>query len=155
MQPTSRHRIFADYFQIFVCDPAFTSSEVALWNEQTVRDRLAAHSHTLSFMTGRNMSVPVDCFRHPGEPDLTARVVIADHAVIAGFICETGRIEVSGCTGHDPFDFSIQPGPVGVSFLSFNLASIDGLEGDDRYELHVWPAAHVAEPVVLKCAAQR
>ena len=155
MRPTSRHRIFADYFQIFVCDPVFTSSEVALWNEQMGRDRLVALPHTLSFMTGRNMSVPVDFFQHDGEPDLTARIALADHAVIAGLTSETGRIEVSGCTGHDPFDFFVQSGPVGVSFLSFDLASIDDLEGDDRYELHVWPATHVAPPVVLKCAAQR
>jgi hypothetical protein len=35
------------------------------------------------------------------------------------------------------------------SFLSFGLATMDGLEGKNRCELHIWPVSEKPKPEVL------
>ena len=50
----TRLEIMADYFQIYVCDPAFNEDWSALWTDQTVDNRIVALPHTIVFGTGRN-----------------------------------------------------------------------------------------------------
>jgi hypothetical protein len=55
--------IMADYFQVYVSDPAHTEDWSALWTDQSMDDRIVVLTHTVVFGTGRNMRVPVDvCF---------------------------------------------------------------------------------------------
>jgi hypothetical protein len=77
----TRLEIMADYFQIYVCDPEYIGDWSALWTDQTVKDRMVALPHTIVFGTGRNMPVPVDVVVHKQQPDLTALIAPADHAV--------------------------------------------------------------------------
>jgi hypothetical protein len=62
--------IMADYFQIYVCDPAHIEDWSALWTDQTVDNRIVALPHTVVFGTGRNMTVPIDIVVHGQQPDL-------------------------------------------------------------------------------------
>src|SRR5262245_42357812 len=147
--------IMADYFQIYVCDPAYNEDWSALWNDNSVDDRIVALAHTVVFGTGRNMPVPVDVVVHKQKPDLTALVQPADHAVVGSLSCCSGHLKVAGCTDYlpDAFTLPTSPGRYGLAFLSFDLGTIDpmgGLDGNDRYELHVWPAASPSEVAVLK-----
>ena len=48
----TRLEIMADYFQIYVCDPAFNEDWSALWTDQTVDNRIVALPHTIVFGTG-------------------------------------------------------------------------------------------------------
>jgi len=151
----TRLEILADYFQIYVCDPAHSDDWWALWTGQTVDNRIVALPHTVVFGTGRNMPVPVDIVVHEQQPDLSALIAPADHAVVSGIVCGSGQLKVAGCTDYlpDAFTLSTSPGRYGVAFLSFDLSTIDslcGLEGDDCYALHVWPAAALPETAVLK-----
>jgi hypothetical protein len=148
----TRLEIMADYFQIYVCDPAHIEDWSALWTEQTVDNRIVALPQTVVFGTGRNMIVPVDILVHKQEPDLTTLIAPADHAVFSGIVCSSGQLKVVGCTEYipDAYTLSTSLGCYGVAFLSFNLGTIDGLEGDDCYALHLWPAAAPPEPTVLK-----
>jgi len=151
----TRLEIMADYFQVYVCDPAHNEDWSALWTAQTVDNRIVALPHTVVFGTGRNMPVPVDIVVHEQQPDLNALIAPADHAVVSGIVCGSGQLKVAGCTDYlpDAFALSTSPGRYGVAFLSFDLSTIDslsGLEGDDRYVLHVWPAAALPETAVLK-----
>jgi len=145
----------ADYFQMYVCDPRYKEDWSALWNDQSIDDRVVALAHTVVFGTGRNMPVPVDVVLHRQEPDLTAMITPADHAVTASLTCCSGQLKVAGCTDYlpDAFTLAISPGCYGVAFLSFDLATIDpvgGLDGGDRYELHLWSPATPPEIAVLK-----
>ena len=147
--------IMADYFQIYVCDPAYNEDWSALWTDQSVENRIVALPHTVVFGTGRNMPVPIDIVVHKHQPDLTALISPADHAVVGGVACCSGQLKVAGCSDYlpDAFALSTSPGRYGVAFLSFNLSTIDqigGLEGDDRYALHLWPAVAPPEITVLK-----
>jgi hypothetical protein len=147
--------IMADYFQMYVCDPGYKEDWSALWNDQSIDDRIVALAHTVVFGTGRNMPVPVDVVLHRQQPDLTALIAPADHAVTASLSCCSGQLKVAGCTDYlpDAFTLAIPPGRYGVAFLSFDLATIDpvdGLDGGDRYELHLWSLAIAPEITVLK-----
>ena len=151
----TRLEIMADYFQIYVCDPAHDDDWSALWTGQTVDNRIVALPHTVVLGTGRNMPVPVDIVVHEQQPDLSTLIAPADHAVVSGIVCGSGQLKVAGCTDYlpDAFTLSTSPGRYGVAFLSFDLSTIDslcGLEGDDCYALHVWPAAALPETAVLK-----
>jgi len=64
----TRLEIMADYFQIYVCDPAYNEDWSALWTDQSVDNRIVALPHTLVFGTGRNMPVPVDVVVHQQLP---------------------------------------------------------------------------------------
>jgi hypothetical protein len=147
--------IFADYFQIYLGDPAHIEDRSALWTDQSVDDRIVARVHTVVFGTGRNMSVPVDVVVHKQQPDLIALIASADHAVVGGLSCRSGQLTVAGCTDYlpDAFTLATSPGRYGVAFLSFDLGTIDpvrALDGNDRYALHIWPAATLPEITVLK-----
>jgi hypothetical protein len=151
----TRLEIMADYFQIYVCDPAHNEDWSELWTAQTVDNRIVALPHTVVFTTGRNMPVPVDIVVHEQQPDLNALIAPADHAVVSGIVCGSSGLKVAGCTDYlpDAFTLSTSRGHYGVAFLSFDLGTIDslyGLEGGDRYALHVWPAAALPETAVLK-----
>ena len=142
----------ADYFQIYLCDPAHEEDFATLWTNQSVDDRIVAMQNTVAFGTGRNMTVPVQVIQHRNQPEIASLIAAADHAVIAGLICTSGLLKLAGCTDYlpDAFALSIVMGPVGAAFLSFGLNSIDGLDGEDRYSLHVWPAEERPATTVLK-----
>lgn len=147
--------IFADYFQIYLCDPAYIEDWSALWTDQSVDDRIVARAHTVVFGTGRNTTVPVDVVVHKEQPDIAALIGPADHAVVGGLSCRSGQLKVAGCTEYlpDAFTLDTASGPYGVAFLSFDLGTISptrALEGNDRYALHVWPAATPPKIAVLK-----
>ena len=55
----TRLEIMADYFQVYVCDPAFNKDWSTLWTDQTVDNRIVALPHTIVFGTGRNRPVPI------------------------------------------------------------------------------------------------
>jgi hypothetical protein len=156
-EPMKRHAtldIFADYYQIYICDPAHDEDWSVLWNNQTLDDRIVVLDHTVVFGTGRNMPVPVAVLVHAAKPDMTKMVSGADHAVCASISCTSGTLKVSGCTDYlpDAFALDIGSGSFGIAFLSFALRtidSVDGLDGDDRYELHIWPLTELSPPQVL------
>src|SRR5262245_23179973 len=85
--------VMADYFQMYVCDPGYKEDWSALWNDQSIDDRIVALAHTVVFGTGRNMPVPVDVVLHKQQPDLTALIAPADHAVTASLTCCSGQLK--------------------------------------------------------------
>jgi hypothetical protein len=148
--------IMADFHQIYVCDPAHIEDWSDLWTDQTVTDRIVACVHTVDFGTGRNMPVPIEVFTHDASPDMIKLLSGADHAVSTCFVCTSGTIRIAGCTDYEPdaFTLDVGKGSFGVAFLSFGLGTIDGLDGDDRYELHLWPVAEPFSQRVLICWPQ-
>jgi hypothetical protein len=143
--------IFADYHQIYICDPAHLEDWSDLWTDQTVADRIVACEHTVVFGAGRNMAVPVDVMTHSASPDWPRLLSGADHAVSAALKCTSGTLKVAGLTDYLPsaFALDIGKGLFGVAFVSFALATIDDLDGSDRYELHLWPVAEPFSPRIL------
>jgi hypothetical protein len=151
MTPRTTVNISAEFHQIYVCDPTYDENWSDLWTKEAVVDRIVALEHTVVFGTGRNMLVPVDVLTHDAAPDITAVLSGADHAVSANIMCTGGTFIVAGCMDYlpDAFTLDIGRGSFGVAFLSFALGTIDGLDGYDRYELHIWPVTELLPPQVL------
>ncbi len=114
-------------------------------------DRFIVRPRILGFCTERNSTVPLRVVSHESAPELSGQVIRADHAVRAGLSTATRRLIVAGCTEYWPnaFSLEVRPGLYGAAFFSFELASVRGLEGNDRYELHIWPVTEKPKSEVL------
>ncbi len=133
--------IFADYFQFYVQDADTEENFDEGWTDETVAAMFVSKNTALAIGTARNMDVPVRLEIHesrPAEPDGWERQNTAPLAV------NSGRLQVIGCTdyGPDAFVASIAPGDYLVRVFYFDLETLseDGLDGDDRYLIQMWPA---------------
>jgi hypothetical protein len=140
--------VFADYSQFYLTDSEHVADWSDLWNDQTVADRLIATPHTIVFGTDRNFTVPVTVFQHATEPAIADLASAADHAVLCGISLLSSTPKLAGCTEYLPEapSLAIGTGTFGVLYAAHRLATVDGLDGDDRYDIHIWPMS--ARPAV-------
>ena len=105
----------------------------------------------MGFVTERNTTVPLCVVSHDAVPDLTDQVLRADQAVKAELFTADRRLIIAGCSYYWPEAYSVAvlPRLYGAAFLSFGLATMDGLEGKNRCELHIWPVSEKPKPEVL------
>jgi len=152
MSTDTDRQIFADYFQVYLADPLVDGDWSDAWKApDALADRFIACERILGFVTERNTTVPLRVVSHDAVPDLTDQVLRADHAVKAGLFTADRRLIIAGCSDYWPEAYSVAvlPGLYGAAFLSFGLATVDGLEGKDRNELHIWPVSEKPKPEVL------
>jgi protein associated with RNAse G/E len=142
--------IFADYRQFYLLDANSSGSAEDSWTEQSTADYFA-HGSTPDFIavgTGRNTNVPV-------------RVTVVDRAPALEYgawerIMESslhvpsGVLLVQGCTASrdDAPRVTVPAGwvRVRVRYAGLSTVSDNQLEGEDRYDIVVWPGAQ--EPQV-------
>ena len=138
--------LFADYFQFYIRDEAAQGDLSQAWNEESTDRLLAVAPGTVGIGTVRNMDVPVtvDVLEHAPEDDFPKW----DHVVEAGLDVTSGRVVIAGCTDYlpDAKRIEVPPGTyrVRVSYGALETLSEDGLSGDDRYRVQLWPAALTA-----------
>lgn len=134
-------KIFADYFQFYIQDAATEENFAEGWTDETVAAMFVSKNTALAIGTARNMDVPVRLEIHDGQPDEPNRWERQNSAALA---INSGRLQVIGCTdyGPDAFVTPIAPGNylVRVSYFGLETLSEDGLNGDDRYLIQMWPA---------------
>lgn len=146
----SRHyEIFADYFQFYLWDAGKMPEPPTDYVEVDLRNRIKAAPFVVVIQPVRNMDVPVtlDLADAPPPLDLDAW----DHVAEASLDLPSGRLEIHECTGGSIDILDVAPGSyrVRACFAGLGTLSADGLDGDDRYHLTLWPAS--AAPVeVLK-----
>jgi hypothetical protein len=145
-----RFDIFADYFQFYVCDETYVTDPALLWGPAG-DPMLAVGPDLIAIGTARNMRVPVELQILPSEPstDTDAWDQVRD----CGLRLTSGALIVFGCTD-DPDQAERIAAPVGdyaarVCHGGLNSLSEDGLDGDDRYRIQLWPGA-VRPVTVLK-----
>jgi hypothetical protein len=138
--------LFADYFQFYIQDEAATGDLSQAWNEEATDRLLALAPGTVGIGTVRNMDVPVTVDILEQEPDDDASEW--DRVVEASLEVTSGRIVIAGCTDYfpDAMRIGVPPGTyrVRVSYGALDTLSEDGLSGDDRYRLQLWPATSTA-----------
>jgi hypothetical protein len=143
--------LFADYFQFYLQDEASSGDLSDAWNDDSVARLLAVAPGTVGVGTVRNMEVPVSLEVLASEPPL--RVMGYDHIVEGSLSVRGNNLVIAGCTDYFPeaARIQIQPGDyrVRACFSGLKSLSEDGLEGEDRYHLQLWPAPP-ADVVVLK-----
>ena len=132
--------LFADYHQVYLADArdeAVTSTD---WTSESLTVRLLSNDRTLTFSTARNMTVPVRVQLYERQPDIDAEK--ADHVVIGSFR-SSGQIVIAGLNDYWPTAprASVPAGRLCVMVVSSGLGTLsaDHLEGQDRYDVHLWP----------------
>jgi len=144
-----RYEIFADYFQFYLWDAGEMPEPPTDYVETDLRARIKAAPFVVVIQPVRNMDVPVTLALAEAAPvlDLDAW----DHVAEASLDLPSGRLEIHECTGGSIDILDVAPGGyrVRACFAGLDTLSEDGLDGDDRYHLTLWPAP--AAPVeVLK-----
>ena len=149
-----RHELhlFADYHQFYLQDDSDKFGNLAdAWTQEATHLLLAVAPHVLAVGTVRNMEVPVIIEVHESRPSLD--LAAWDQVNLASLRVDTGRIVVAGCTDYfpDAFGVTVAPGEYAALVCYSGLATLseDGLEGDDRYVIALYPGK--SQPVsVLK-----
>jgi hypothetical protein len=133
-------KLFADYHQVYLCDAIDPPSLPDEWPDDHLRRRvnLADRAHVIS--TARDMEVPVKVELHATRPTPDLAV---DHAVEASLRAPSGKLIIAGLTDDikSATQFAVPAGDLRalVLFAGLGMLSEDGLEGDDRYTVHLWP----------------
>lgn len=143
--------LFADYFQIYLRDEAHPDLPDD-YTEENIARHLMAGPHSVIVHTARNMAVPICVEWHleRPEPDLDTY----QHVVEGAFICPTGRLVLAGLTDYEATAprLEVKAGPIGVrvNLSGLDTLSENGLEGEDRYLLQLWPGFQAEGVRVLK-----
>lgn len=142
-----RYEVFADYHQFYLWDHERAPDTALDYDDEDCRRRIKAAPFLVVIQPERNMVVPVEleiAEGPPGDP-----LDGWDHVAEASLDLPSGRLEIHECTGGSLDILSIAPGCYRVRAHHGGLDTIseDGLDGDDRYRLVLWPAS--PGPVVV------
>lgn len=134
-------KLFADYHQVYLCDaidPPLLPDE---WPDADLRRRGKLADRALVVSTARNMEVSVKVELHATRPTLDLAPV--DHAVEASLRAPSGKLIIAGLTDDikTATEVRVPAGDLRAVVLFAELATLseDGLDGDDRYTVHLWP----------------
>lgn len=134
--------LLADYHQIYLVDAAAKPELPTQWTKEALQARVLAGDGSLTFMTARNMKVPVRVELVQREPSIA--LGHTDHVVV-GNLRTSGTVVIAGLLDYypDATRFSVPPGNLRVMVVSAGLGTLsaDGLAGKDRYDVYLWPAA--------------
>jgi hypothetical protein len=144
--------LFADYFQFYLQDESVDGNLGESWTPEAV-DRLLALTHgAIGVGTVRNVTVPVDIEIAVDEP--AYKIEDWDQINECSIDLPTGCIVVAGCTDYFPeaARVRVKPGTYRARVFYENLSSLhnDGLQGDDRYKVVLWPAPSSSIVVVKR-----
>jgi hypothetical protein len=148
---THRFNLFADYFQFYLQDETVNGDLSESWTDEAVCRLLAIAPGTIGIGTVRNMEVPVELEIRDSPPEDDWD--LWDQINECNIEIPSGRIVIAGCTDYFPDAARVQvlPGTYRARVYYGDLAflSEDGLEGDDRYKIVLWPSPP-GELLVLK-----
>jgi len=139
-----RHELtlFADYHQFYLQDDDSTYGDLSeAWTDDATDRLLAVAPHVIGIGTARNVEVPVAVEVHDARPifDLAAW----DRVNLASVQVDSGSVVVAGCTDYfpDAFRIKVAPGTYEALICYFGLDTLseDGLDGDDRYLVVLYP----------------
>lgn len=142
--PMSRHQLtlFADYHQFYIQDEPADGDLSDAWSDEAVERMVALAPGTVGVGTVRNTDVPVTIDVLDSEPALDLDGF--DHVVDCSIAVKSGRLVAAGCTDYFPeaARIGLRPGSyrVRVNFAGLDSVLEDGLDGEDRYCLQLWPA---------------
>lgn len=142
-----RYEVFADYFQFYLRDAEVQADPPIDYVEADLVLMVKAVPHLVVIQPVRNMSVPVEIELLDQAPERIADGW--DQIVEASLDLPSGRLEVIECTTGSADTIDLPPGTyrLRAHFGGLDTLSEDGLDGDDRYRIALWPAA--AGPVEL------
>jgi hypothetical protein len=133
--------LFADYHQVYLSDAVNPPTLPDEWRDEDLRRRVTLADRALVLSTARNMEVPVTVELHAARP--MPDLALVDHAVEASLRVPSGKLVIAGLTDEmkTAARIAVPKGELRVLVLFTGLGSLseDGLAGDDRYTVHLWP----------------
>lgn len=144
--------LFADYHQVYIQDAGLAGEKrpdlPEIWTDDDVRRRLRVNERTLVVSTARNMMVPLRVESRSSRPDVDA--ASCDHVAESGLFVPSGHLIVAGLMEDrgSAARVTVRPGywHALALFEGLGRLSADGLDGEDRYTLLLWPAAGPPPP---------
>ena len=142
--------LFPDYHQFHLEDDGSEGIDGAAWEDAALQTRIALMEDAFAVSTARDMEVPVHVVVAKQAPALD--LAAWDHMVAFSIKAPSGRLAILGCTDDLP-DAARLDVPAGVLrvrvlFTGLDSLSEDGLEGDDRYRIELWPGGPIALEVL-------
>lgn len=131
--------VFADYHQFYVQDGGKDPPAPEEWTDEDIENRCKTAPNVVVVCPLRNVTVPVELVVHDSEPP--AHSSAPDHAVECSLALPTGHLQLHECTGGSVLNLQVPPGTYRVRLAYRGLDSISesGLEGNDSYEIELWP----------------
>jgi hypothetical protein len=140
--------VFADYHQFYLWDGGVGPQAPEDWSDNDVANRAKVAEHVFVVCPLRNMVVPVRVILQNAEPAVDLNRY--DHVVHASVALPTGQLQIHECTGGEALAWKVEPGTYQVLALFSGLGTLttDGLDGQDTYQLVLWPGSAVALKVL-------
>ncbi|MGY6025200.1 hypothetical protein [Streptomyces spinosirectus] len=158
MTTTTEITLFADYFQIHVCDADSDGDLSDGWTDQAVADHLAVAQGGLGIGTAVDMNVSVTVVVLPQEPGDDSSEF--DHVVEASLDVSLGHMMVLGCTDYAPdaATFEVPRGWNRVRVARSNLAratqadidSDGNPETTEKIRIQVWPSPEAPVKIIKR-----
>ena len=126
-------------FYLFDKNSSFNTNSTEFWTDEAYIDRIAIEVGVLGIGT--------ECYG-PVKADLIIRETANenfdlkdfDHIVEAGLKINSGTLQILDCPNSSvEFEIELEPGEYKARIYSSNLASVDGDEGNDFYNIEIWP----------------
>ncbi|WP_425072643.1 hypothetical protein [Sagittula sp. S175] len=133
--------IFADYHQFYIYDAQMQGTRPEDWTTDDMLRKVICGGDHLVVFTARNMDVPVRVEVLPEAPPL--ELFGWDHMVDGALRTVSGVLLILGCTDLEEGAERVVLAPgtyrLRVSMAGLDSLSADGLEGDDKYRVQIWP----------------
>ncbi|CAM1345475.1 hypothetical protein [Tenacibaculum amylolyticum] len=146
--------LFADYFQFYIQDESVSGDLTEAWTDIAVERLLALNHGVIGVGTVRNMDVLTTFRIYDEEPDILAESISIHQINECDFIMESENMVVAGCTDYFPDAHRVKIGKglfrARIYYKDLDKISDDGLEGEDSYEIHLWPISKKLGLKILK-----
>lgn len=143
--------LLADYHQIFIRDAEAEEDTPDEWGKQLVEDMIAVDAGIIGIGTARNTRVPVRIRLVNAQPE--DNFTEWDYVAEASIDVSSGQLIIAGLSDYLPDALHITVVPrtyrVRVYYSGLDTISEDGLKGNDRYQIFLWPEEE-NPPKVLK-----
>ncbi|RKN81034.1 hypothetical protein [Ulvibacterium marinum] len=147
-------QLFADYFQFYIQDENVTGDLSNAWTDEAVDRLLALAPGTIGVGTVRNMDVPVTIKIFNNKPQLWDDLSLIHHINECDFETQSDKIVVAGCTDYFPDAMRVEIGKglykIRIYYGNLDKLSDDQLDGEDFYEIQIWPSENRSGVQILK-----
>lgn len=155
MNKEIKKEIYADYSQFYLQDESIINEDCSsAWTQEAVDTMLAISEGSIIVGTMRNMTVPVTIRIFETEPELRNDIDNIGQINECDLVTNSDKLVLSGCTDYlpDALRIEVKKGIYRARLYYGNLDTIseDGLDGDDFYEIHLWPSDKRSGLKVLK-----
>ena len=146
--------LFADYFQFYIQDEKVDGDLSNSWTQEAVDRLLALAPGTIGVGTVRNMDVPVTIKLFDHEPEINNDLESVGQINECDIEATSDKLVVAGCTDYfpDAKRIDVDKGIYRARIYYCNLDKIseDGLDGDDYYEIHLWPTKEKTDIKIVR-----